>query len=65
MWCLAAALTGGCALSKKPYAGDPLIRSSHAVWGDRGKAKELPDAAPPEPEIPRPPNLDFVGAVPR
>lgn len=61
MCALAASAAFGCAFGKKPYADDPLIRSQQAVWGDREKARVVPEEPPPEPTIPPAPNLELVG----
>jgi hypothetical protein len=31
---LAATLTAGCSMSRRPYAGDPLLRQGRGVWGN-------------------------------
>jgi hypothetical protein len=61
---LAASAACGCAFGRKPYADDPLIRSQRAVWGDREKARIVPEESPPEPVIPPAPSLDLVGTLP-
>lgn len=55
--------TSGCAFGRKPYANDPLIKKSRAVWGDREKALqgEIPDS--PEPVIPPPPKTPRIGEI--
>jgi hypothetical protein len=63
VWFLAAAAAGGCGFGRKPYSDDPLIRSQKAVWGDREKARTVPDEPPPEPETPGAPNVELVGTV--
>jgi len=61
---LAAAAAGGCAFGRKPYADDPLIRSLNAVWGDREKARTVPEQPDSEPPIPAAPAGDLVGISP-
>lgn len=62
---LAAAAAGGCAIGRKPYADDPLIRSLNAVWGDREKARMVPEQSEPQPDAPDAPAGDLVGVSPQ
>lgn len=59
---LALGAAGGCAYGRKPYANDPLIRSSKAVWGDFEKAKAAPEVTSPEPAAPGAPNQALIGS---
>jgi hypothetical protein len=56
-----AVCSAGCALGRKPYADDPLIRGNRAVWGDREKAAKPDPNPPPEPVLPPPPGGPLIG----
>ncbi|MFO0805734.1 MAG: hypothetical protein U0791_21740 [Gemmataceae bacterium] len=65
LFVLAGAAAGGCAIARKPYADDPLIRSLNAVWGDREKARAIPEQGEPQPDAPDAPAGDLVGVSSR
>jgi hypothetical protein len=62
-WALVCAVmaAAGCASMHRPYAHDPLLRSTRGVWGDPARGRAVDSTPPAEPDAPHPPDY-LVGS---
>jgi hypothetical protein len=48
----------GCAIGRKPYTKDPLVRANRVTWGGRSTTAPVN----PEPVAPPAPNAPLIGS---